>query len=229
MSRSRRLLDACAGALDRALDMRFVREVHAGSIGDRAYADYLAIEASFVETATRLHGLAIWDAPGETAMIRNARAAHALTTEQADYFRAARAAWPVPARLGPAAAREAGGLSGYALAAAREGGYAAVVTVLFAAESLYLAWCTRAHEEGRPPPGPIADWVALHATPAFREGVGALAAEVDGLPPSVPDARLTAWFEGMLDAEIAFHDAVYDQDPLEADQAVRVPGSGGSA
>lgn len=206
-SRSGRLLDVCAETMERALGLRFVEEVTAGTIGDAAYADYLAIEESFVETAARLHGLAVWDAPDRTALERNARAVHALTTEQADYFRVARAAWPVPAR--PDAAGRAAVLSEFALAAAREGGYPAVMTVLFAAESLYFTWCTRAHERGDAPAGPIADWVSLHADADFRAGVQALAAQVDALPAGVPDEHLTRWFTGMLEAEIAFHDAVY--------------------
>ncbi|MFB4298347.1 TenA family protein [Actinomadura sp. NTSP31] len=207
MTRSRRLLDACSATMDRALAMRFAEEVGSGTIGTQEYADYLEIEASFVATAARLHGLAVWDAPDWTAMERNARAVHALTTEQADYFRAALAAWPVRAR--PGVAERARVLSDFALAAAREGGYGAVTTVLFAAESLYLAWCTRARQEGGAPPGPIADWVALHANEAFREGVDALARQVDALPGTVPDDLLVRWFGGMLEAEIAFHDAVY--------------------
>ncbi|GLY90787.1 TenA family protein [Actinoallomurus iriomotensis] len=206
-SRSAWLLDACAATMERALGMRFVEEVTAGTIGDAAYADYLAIEESFVETAARLHGLAVWDAPDRTALERNARAVHALTTEQADYFRTARAAWPVPAR--PDAAGRAAVLSEFALAAAREGGYRAVMTVLFAAESLYSTWCTRAHERGDVPAGPIADWVSLHAGAEFRAGVTALAAQVDALPADIPDEHLIRWFGGMLEAEIAFHDAVY--------------------
>ncbi|GAA3987133.1 hypothetical protein GCM10023085_81490 [Actinomadura viridis] len=205
--RSRWLLDECAGALDRALGMRFVREVGGGVIGDQAYADYLRIEEEFVETATRLHGLAVWDAPDREALERNARAVHALTTEQVDYFRAARAAWPVRSDLSGAALVQAGRLSEFALDAARSGGYAAVTTTLFAAETLYLTWCTRAHEGGAVPPGPIADWVALHARDPFRSGVAALAAQVDTL--TVPGSVLAGWFTGMLDAEVAFHDAIY--------------------
>ncbi|TDD74285.1 hypothetical protein E1293_29675 [Actinomadura darangshiensis] len=207
MSRSRRLLEACAEPMERAVAMRFAEEVRTGVVGDQAYADYLAIEASFVETAARLHGLAVWDAPGRLAMERNARAVHALTTEQTAYFGAAQAAWPVQAR--PDAARRAAILSQFALASAREGGYPAVMTVLFAAESLYLTWCTRAFREGRVPPGPVADWVAMHTAKPFRDGVDALAHEVDALPAGVPDELLTRWFAGMLGAEIAFHDAVY--------------------
>ncbi|MEU4828713.1 TenA family protein [Actinomadura sp. NPDC023710] len=207
MSRSRRLLEACAEPMERAVSMRFAEEVRTGVIGDQAYADYLEIEASFVATAARLHGLAVWDAPGWTAMERNARAVHALTTEQAAYFDTARAAWPVPAR--PDAARRAAILSEFALAGAREGGYPAVMTLLFAAESLYLTWCSRAHREGRVPAGPIADWVALHAGEDFRAGVDALARDLDALPAAVPNGPLVRLFAGMLEAEIAFHDAVY--------------------
>jgi thiaminase/transcriptional activator TenA len=207
VTRSRRLLGACSETMERALAMRFAEDVGEGTIGDQEYADYLEIEASFVATAARLHGLAVWDAPDWTAMERNARAVHALTTEQAGYFGAARAAWPVQAR--PGAAERGRILSDFALAAAREGGYAAVMTVLFAAESLYLAWCTRAREKGGAPFGPIADWIALHAGDAFAEGVDALARQVDALPASVPDDALVRWFGGMLEAEIAFHDTVY--------------------
>lgn len=207
VSRSGRLLRTCAETMERALAMRFVEEVTAGTIGDAAYADYLAIEESFVETAARLHGLAVWEAPNRTALERNARAVHALTTEQADYFRATRAAWPVRAR--PDAAERAGVLSDFAVATAREGGYPAVMTVLFAAESLYSTWCTRAHDQGKIPAGAIAGWVSLHAGPEFRAGVAALAAEVDALPAGIPDERLARWFAGMLEAEIAFHDAVF--------------------
>jgi thiaminase/transcriptional activator TenA len=207
MSRSRWLLDTCGVAMERALRMRFIQEVTAGTIGDTDYADYLEIEAAFVETATRLHGLAVWDAPGRAAMERNARAVYALITEQADYFRKARSVWPVAAR--PGAARRADVLSEFALAAAREGRYPAVMTVLFAAESLYLTWCTRAQDRGDVPAGVIADWVSLHANAAFRTGVEALAAEVDALPGDIPDERIADWFTGMLDAEIAFHDAVF--------------------
>ncbi len=167
LSRSERLLKAAAPVMERALRMRFVTEVTAGTISDADYADYLEIEAAFVETATRLHGLAVWSAPNRTALERNAHAVHALTTTQADYFREARAAWPVPAR--PGAARRAEVLSRYALDVAREGGYPAVMTMLFAAESLYLTWCTRAHEHGAVPDGAMSAWVALHDQHSNRE------------------------------------------------------------
>ncbi|GAA4104253.1 TenA family protein [Actinomadura miaoliensis] len=207
MTRSRWLAQTCSDALDRALGLRFVQEVHTGVISDQAYADYLLIEERFVETATRLHGLAVWDAPDRDALERNAAAAYALTTEQTDYFRAARAAWPVPSGLGPDALARADRLSAYALDTARAGGYPAVTTVMFAAEILYLTWCTRAHQQGTVRPGPIGDWVALHARDPFRAGVAALAAQVDRL--TVPDDDLIRWFTGMLDAEIEFHDAIY--------------------
>jgi thiaminase/transcriptional activator TenA len=208
-SRSRRLLSAWAPELDRALGMRFVREVGSGTISEAAYANYLLAEEGFVLTAARLHGLAVWDAPSWAAARRNGLAVHALVTEQAEYFRCARAAWPVPARA-RAELDAPDPLSAFALDAARAGGYPAIMTVLFAAETLYLTWCTRAMDGGSVTAGPVRDWVALHAAEPFRAGVAALAEQVDRIPPAVPDTALDRWFGGMLDAEVAFHDAIFD-------------------
>jgi len=209
VSRSRRLLERQSGALDRALGMRFVREVGAGTISDRAYANYLLIEADFVRTAARLHGFAAWAAPSWAAVCRNGLALHALVTEQTDYFRATRAAWPVPARLADGAGKRAERLADFALDAARTGGYPAIMTVLFAAETLYLTWCTHAERTGSVPSGPVRNWVAMHAAEPFRAGVDALAEQVDLIPAEVPEGQLDTWFSGMLAAEIAFHDAVF--------------------
>ncbi|MGP4014732.1 TenA family protein [Saccharopolyspora sp. 5N708] len=211
MKRSSWLVESAADALAEALDVRFVREVSNGTIGDQPYANYLEIEESFVASACRLHGLAVWHAPSWAAMQRHARAVHGLTTEQSEYFRTARAAWPVAARLDDAARCRADQLSKFALSAAEIGGYAAVVTVMFAAEHLYRTWCSRALAPPAGPiaAGPIADWVALHTRAPFTTQVDALAAEVDDLPGSVPGDRLQEWFTGMLRAEIQFHDAIY--------------------
>lgn len=207
MRGSRRLLAAGERALRSAVDMRFVREVTAGTIDGQAYANYLLIEESFVRTATRLHGLAVWEAPSWAEVESNARAVHHLVGEQADYFRTARASWPARACMTAEQTERSGALSEYTLTAAREGGYAAVMTCLFAAETLYYTWCARAHGQGLIPDGLIADWVALHATEAFKSGVDALATAVDALDE--PDERLAGWFTGMLAAEITFHDSVY--------------------
>ncbi|KAA9150185.1 transcriptional regulator [Amycolatopsis acidicola] len=197
------------GELAEALEMRFIREVSDGTIAPVPYANYLLIEEAFVRTATRLHGLAVWDAPSWTAVEANARAVHALVGEQTAYFRAARAEWPAAADMSEKQLAQSERLSEFALEAAREGGYAAVMTTLFAAETLYHTWCSAAHEKGNVPPGPIADWVELHAAEPFHAGVRALAAAVDALPADIPDARVHAWFTGMLAAETAFHDAVF--------------------
>ena len=197
------------GALEAASGMRFIREVSAGTIADLPYANYLLIEESFVHTATRLHGLAVWDAPTWDAVVDSTNALQGLVGEQTEYFRATRTAWPVPAEMSDQQLAQSARLSEYALDAARAGGYPAVMTVLFAAETLYYGWCSRAHACGRAPAGPVAEWVALHAAEPFHAGVRALAAAVDSLPAEIPDSLLRGWFDGMLDAEIAFHDSVF--------------------
>jgi thiaminase/transcriptional activator TenA len=189
--------------------MRFIREVSEGTIADLPYANYLLIEESFVHTAARLHGLAVWDAPTWEAVVDNANAVHALVGEQTEYFRVTRAAWPVPAEMSDHQLEQAARLSEYAIEAARAGGYPAVMTVLFAAETLYHGWCKRAHASGLVPLGPVAEWVALHAAEPFHAGVRALSTAVNNLPAEIPDAALQCWFNGMLDAEITFHDSVF--------------------
>jgi thiaminase/transcriptional activator TenA len=197
------------GALAAASRIRFIREVSAGTIEDLPYANYLLIEESFVHTATRLHGLAVWDAPTWEAVVVSAQAVQGLVGEQTEYFRVTRTAWPVVADMADEQLAQSARLSEYTLTAARAGGYPAVMTVLFAAETLYFNWCSRAHQDGRVPPGPIAEWVALHAAEPFHTGVLALAAAVDALPADIPDSLLLNWFNGMLDAEMVFHDSIF--------------------
>lgn len=209
MSRSSELVTRSAEALEEALDARFIREVSTDRISEQAYANYLEIEEAFVEHACRLHGLAAWHAPSWEAVTRHGRALHALTTEQSDYFAAARASWPVSSNMDERSRVQAAALAHFTHQAAAAGGYPAIVTVMFAAEYLYLTWCTRAHADGFVSAGPVADWVALHARAPFTEGVKALASEVDELPAEAPDDQLHTWFEGILRAEIVFHDAVY--------------------
>lgn len=197
-------------SLAAATQMRFVRDVSAGTITALAYANYLRIEEDFVQTAARLHGLAVWDAPSWSALADSVVALHALVGEQTEYFRAARDTWPVQPQMSADQVLRSQRLRSYATDAARAGGYAAVMTVLLAAESLYYAWCSQAHKGGLVAPGLIADWVALHAAEPFHAGVRALAAAVDALPDEIPDAQLHGWFTGMLDAEVVFHDSVFD-------------------
>ena len=207
VSRSEALL--ADPSLAAATQMRFVREVSAGTITDLAYANYLRIEEEFVQTAARLHGLAVWDAPSWSALTDSAVALHGLIGEQTEYFRAARATWPVQPQMAANQESRSQRLRNYATDAARTGGYAAVMTVLLAAESLYYTWCSQAHKDGLVAPGLIAEWVALHAAEPFHAGMRALAAAVDALPTEIPDTQLHRWFTGMLDAEVVFHDSVF--------------------
>jgi len=195
-------------SLDRALGMRFVREVGAGTISQRAYANYLDIEAAFVLTAARLHGFAVWDAPSWPAARRNGLAVHALVTEQAEYFRlgplglaGGRRARPSGDTAGGAAVRLRAGrrprrrLPGDHDRAVRR-------------RDAVLTWCTSAHHAGLTPAGPVADWVALHAAsvPGRGRRAGRAGRPDPGGDPGQHPRRLV---RRMLDAEITFHDAVY--------------------
>ncbi|MFC3999345.1 TenA family protein [Nocardiopsis sediminis] len=208
-SRSGRLLAATAGDLDRAAGVRLLADLSAGRVDPVAYARYLLIEEGFVHTAARVLGAAVWHAPGWEATVGHARSLHGLVTEQRDYFARARADWPVRADLSPEARHEAGALSRYVLAGAAEHGYPAIVVAMFAAEQLYLTWCSAAAARDVARPAMVQDWIELHARPPFTDQVAFLRAEVDALPAEIPDATVRAWFTGMLEAENRFHDAVH--------------------
>lgn len=208
-TRSARLVDAARGDLAAAAGARLITEITAGTVDPAAYARYLLIEEEFVRTAARVLGAAVWHAPDDNATAGHARALFGLVTEQRDYFARTRADWPAAAELGAQGRRQAAGLSGFVLRAAADHGYPAIVTALFAAEHLYLTWCTAAAALDAARPAAVREWVDLHARAPFTDQVAFLRAEVDALDAGVGDPALLEWFTGMLAEETHFHDAVY--------------------
>ncbi|GAA3749062.1 thiaminase/transcriptional activator TenA [Spinactinospora alkalitolerans] len=208
-SRSERLLAATRGALADAAAARLITEITEGRVDEVAYARYLLIEEGFVHAAARVLGAAVWHAPSWEATVGHARSLHGLVTEQRAYFARARADWPVRAEPGPAGLRQAEGLAEHVLRGAADHGYPAIVTAMFAAEHLYLTWCSAAAASGAARPATVQNWVDLHARAPFTDQVAFLRAEVDALPADVGDSALAEWFTGMLREEIRFHDAVY--------------------
>ncbi|WP_378578461.1 TenA family protein [Nocardiopsis mangrovi] len=208
-TRSERLLAATADELDRAAGARLLADLTAGRVDPVAYARYLLIEEGFVHTAARVLGAAVWHAPGWEAAVGHARSLHGLVTEQRDYFARAREEWPVRAGLSAEGRRAADTLSDHVLAGAADHGYPAIVVAMFAAEQLYLTWCSAAADRDVARPPMVQDWIELHARSPFTDQVAFLRGEVDALPADLPDATVHAWFTGMLRAEIRFHDAVY--------------------
>jgi len=127
---------------------------------------------------------------------RNGLALHALVTEQTD-----NSGPPAPRGRLPAPGDQSGRRAGRGRLAdsrsTRRPVVPAIMTVLFAAETLYLTWCTR-RPAGRVPTGRPPSGLGRACTPPNRSGTGrALAEQVDQIPTEVPDVSSTTWFGGI--------------------------------
>ena len=208
-SRSQRILAASEGRLATSGAVRFIRESTDGTLGAGEFAAYLAIEERFVRTATRIAGLSLWLQDDWTIAERHATAVADLVGEQLDYFRDVRSRWPATEADTNAAITRSAPLSEYALATAESGGYWAAITCMFAAESLYSRWCAAAAATPATRARDLDAWITLHTEPAFLRQVELLGMLLDSSPAEIDDATVTGWFDGMLEAEDTFHNAVY--------------------
>ncbi|MEI4271571.1 TenA family protein [Klenkia sp. LSe6-5] len=205
MSRAAALLDRQAAALDAACAIPFVRQVTEGTLTDAALARYLLVEEAFVLTASRVLGRVVWESPTWDELLPHARSLTNLVTDQRDYFAAVRHRHPVdPAQAAPVLDR-ARVLADVVLAQVAEGGRAAAVVGMYAAETMYARWCTAAAAVDAPRQADLQEWVQLHAEPAFLAQVDALRDDVDQIGPEVPDADLDRWYTAVLTAEEEFH------------------------
>ena len=130
--------------------------------------------------------------------------------EENTYFLRAFAALGVTEEMRAAApdAAPTAGFKALMREAAATRSYAAALSVLTVAESLYLDWASRA-----PDPGPDsfvhAEWVTLHDNPGFRAFVAFLTEELDRLGPAEPDLCRDVFARAVV-LEKAFFDAAYE-------------------
>lgn len=206
---SERLREQNRESFRQALQMRFVTEVAADTIADEVFARYLVFEREFVDTAARLCGAAVREAPSARALSGHSTALHNLVTEQYDYFTEALHGMGGAPQASTPAHEQAGTLTEVVLDSADAYGYPGIVTCMYAAESLYGQWCATA---ARTPSAraPIAEWVELHIRAPFTEQVSFLREEIDALEilPET-ESELAGVFGKTLDAEVRFHEAAY--------------------
>ncbi|MFQ5775616.1 MAG: TenA family protein, partial [Kiloniellaceae bacterium] len=193
-------------AWSRAVEHRFTRELATDTLPDAVYARYLVQDYVFLDVLARLLGAAIAEAPDMPPKTRLARFLAAVTSDENDYFLRAFDALGVSeqtwsaAEPGPVTRR----FREVMLGAARRG-YPEALAVLLPAEWIYLSWATAAR--GRPPARfYLAEWIAIHALPAFADFVGWLREEMDrvgaGLPPERQEG-LAALFREIAELEAA--------------------------
>jgi thiaminase/transcriptional activator TenA len=205
VGRAAALLDRQAAALDAACAIPFVQQVTDRTLPDAAFARYLLVEEAFVLTASRVLGRVVWESPTWDELLPHARSLTNLVTDQRDYFAGLRDRWPVDDAQARDVLARGRVLDDTVLAQVAEGGRAAAVVGMYAAETMYARWCTAAAAVAAPRQPDLQAWVQLHAEPAFLEQVDALRDDVDRLGPEVTDADLDRWYTAVLTAEAEFH------------------------
>jgi thiaminase/transcriptional activator TenA len=198
---------------DAMQDHRFVRDIEADRLDPAVFRRYLVYERDFVEAAIVIVGRAMILAPDIATQRHLIGVLGALANDQIAYFDDAFAALGIDpaATAGPLPA-SVGAFRDGMLAMAAAGGYADIITGMFAAEWMYWTWCSRA-DAGHISDPVLRRWVALHAAEDFATGARWLKAQVDAagmdLLPRGRE-RLAGIFRRTLELEIAFHAAPYE-------------------
>lgn len=212
-SLSDRMLRENAGVFARMVDHRFVQDIRADRLSAEVFDRYLVIEGAFVETAIAIFAFATARTRDIAARRRLIGVLDALANEQVAYFErvlAERGIAGSPADLTePRVTAFRDGMLGIA----ETGGYADIVTAMFAAEWMYWTWCRDAARMPISDPH-LRDWVELHAASEFESQARWLKAEVDRAGHGLNEAEradLVHLFGEVQGLEIAFHDAAYPQ------------------
>ncbi len=194
---------------DAMIGHRFTRELAADRTPTEVFGRYLRFEHAFVRRAVTIFGQALVKAPSFDDQVHLIGVLHALAAGQDGFFERAFQTLDVASvPLPPAACALGEG----ALAIAETGSFEEIVSMMLAAEWMYLTWCRAAH--GQATDAVAAEWIALHVDPAFEAQVTWLRQTIDrrGSALSVEEQEACASIFGrMLALEIGFHDAPYDR------------------
>ena len=196
-----------------ATEHRFTEKLHAGTLDDAVFRQYLVQDFAFLERLVGTFGHALGDAPSMAAKSRLTEFVGTLTGDENDYFERSFEALDVPEgkRIDPdltPTTRELHDLLGHAVGT---GGYAETLAVLVPAEWIYRSWAGDAPDE-RPERFYLAEWIELHDNPAFDDFVAWLRAELDreGAAASPRrQQRLERLFRRTVELESAFFDSAY--------------------
>lgn len=208
-------------AWDRAVDHRFVRELHAGTIADDVMAGYLIQDHRFLDAFLQLIGGAIASADTPAARLRFATFAGEVAGDENTYFLRAFDALGVSEseRESTPDTPATTGFLAIFREAAETRDYAAILAVLLVTEWLYWDWAQRAP---RPLPTSFvhAEWIDLHDNPDFVEFVDFLRSELDRVGESSPQ-RARELFERTVDLENDFFGQSYGEGQHDEGQEAR--------
>lgn len=208
-----------------ATEHRFVRELAADTLPDEVFRRYLVQDFAFLEALVTLLGHAVARAPSMPAKRRLAGFLAAVTGDETNYFERALAAlgaseaFAAPERIAmnPTTARFRAAM----VAAGERGAYGDILAIIVPAEWVYLDWA-RASPLPRPRRFYLAEWIELHALPAFADFVEWLRSELDREAAAAsPEQRrrIAELFRATLELERDFFEAAY-APPDEAKHAL---------
>jgi thiaminase (transcriptional activator TenA) len=217
---SERLRDAHRPAWTAAVEHRFVQALVADTIDDAVYARYLTLDYGFINDLTGAVGHAVAMAPGMPEKTRFAQFLGVLTDEENDYFLRSFAAFgqPAPTFDNPL---QHPVLDDFAALMTRQraaGSYLDILAVLVPVEWVYLTWASAAsdavaHGAAMPERFYLAEWITLHALPAFRDFVEWMRAEFDreaAAADATSRLRAETAFRDALVLEARFFEAAFD-------------------
>lgn len=209
----------------------FTRDLGSGELPEDVYAEYLVQDYAFVDELVGAFGHAVGQAPEMDAKRPLVEFLDTLTDEENDYFERSFDALDVSEdrRHDPELSDPIAALIDLLGRATHVGGYAETLAVLVPAEWIYESWATAVVDEyadaeaakaagaDSPPsagtnlPFYYAEWIDLHAIPAFREFVDWLRSELDAIGPTLSprrQARVEQLFRRTVDLEVAVFESV---------------------
>jgi thiaminase/transcriptional activator TenA len=188
---------------------RFVGELCAGSVADSVMGRYLTQDHRFINHFLGLLGAAVNYADQFDSRIVLGRFIGMISSDENDYFLRSFKALGISeeVRSTQPDSVPTAGLKNIMLEAARSDSYAATISVLSVAESVYLEWALRAT---KPYPANFiyTEWITLHNNDYFIGFVNFLQRELDRIGPANADI-CRDFFSRTVQLEKAFFDDAY--------------------
>ena len=198
---------------DTMINHRFTKDMAAGTLPDNVFKRYLHLEHTFVRSAITIFSYALAKAPSLDDQDRLVAILYALVNEQENYFRETFNSLGIKdlhvtrSKLKGKAALLRDGAVGIAESCS----FIEILSTMLAAEWMYLTWCKKAAVGNAT--GLMKSWIILHITNDFSDQVNWIINRVNelGMLASFDVQEACAkHFSNMLEWEIAFHDAPYE-------------------
>lgn len=192
---------------------QFTQELRDGTLEEAAMRRYLLEDYAFVDTLVGVFGYAVGEAPTMDGKRQFVEFLSVVTSDENDYFERSFEALGVPKTEWQthSPAESTASFIDLLIAAREQGGYAETLAVLVPAEWIYLEWATDESEE-LPEEFYFAEWIELHANPAFVDFVNWLREQLDAVGPQLShrrQQRVARLFERTVSHERAFFEYAY--------------------